>query len=102
MIVRYLVSDDPRARLIEDYIYDLTGSSLQSAEEVGKTAGALGINDADLRRRIDGLKICSRLAMRCRMSSTFKVPASREIGRGGRARWARRRPCVRRALRSRS
>jgi hypothetical protein len=56
MIARYLVSDDPRARLIEDYIYDLTGSSLQSAEEVGKTAGALGINDADLRRRIDGLK----------------------------------------------
>lgn len=56
MIARYLVSSDPRARLIEDYIYDLTGSSLQSAEEVGKTAGALGINDAELRKRIDGLK----------------------------------------------
>jgi hypothetical protein len=55
MIARYLVSDDPRTRLIEDYIYDLTGSSLQSAEEVGKTAGALGIENADLRRRIAGL-----------------------------------------------
>jgi hypothetical protein len=42
--------------LIEDYIYDLTGSSLQSAEEVGRVAGALGINDAPLRRRIDDLK----------------------------------------------
>lgn len=43
MIARYLVAADPRARLIEDYIYELTGSSLQSAEEVGKTASALGI-----------------------------------------------------------
>jgi hypothetical protein len=55
MIARYLTSPDPRARLIEDYIYDLTGSSLQSADEVGKVAGALGIDDADLRRRITGL-----------------------------------------------
>jgi hypothetical protein len=36
MIARYLASADPRARLIEDYIYDLTGSSLQSAEESGR------------------------------------------------------------------
>jgi len=56
MIARYLISADPRRRLIEDYIYDLTGSSLQSAEEVGKVAGALGINDGALRKRIDGLK----------------------------------------------
>lgn len=39
MIARHLTSPDPRARLIEDYIYELTGSSLQSAEEVQKTAG---------------------------------------------------------------
>ncbi len=56
MMARYLTSPDPRSRLIEDYIYDLTGSSLQSAEEVDKTAGALGIDDAGLRKRIAGLR----------------------------------------------
>ena len=33
-IARYLTSASPRSRLIEDYIYELTGSSLQSSEEV--------------------------------------------------------------------
>lgn len=56
MIARYLVSGDPRQTLIDDYVFDLTGSSLQSAEEVQKVAGALGIEDASLRRRISGLK----------------------------------------------
>jgi hypothetical protein len=56
MIARYLTSPNPRSRLIEDYIYSLTGSSLQSAEEVQKTAGALGIEDAELRKRINGLQ----------------------------------------------
>jgi hypothetical protein len=41
--------------LIEDYIYELTGSSLQSAQQVDATAGALGIEDSDLRKRINGL-----------------------------------------------
>jgi hypothetical protein len=56
IIARYLTSENPRERLIEDYIYELTGSSLQSAEEVQKVAGALGIDDAVLRRRIGGLR----------------------------------------------
>lgn len=56
MIARYLTSENPRERLIEDYIYALTGSSLQSAEEVQKVAGALGIDDPDLRKRIGELK----------------------------------------------
>jgi hypothetical protein len=55
-IARYLTSPDPRTRLIEDYIYELTGSSLQSADQVQTTAGALGIKDASLRKRIDGLR----------------------------------------------
>jgi hypothetical protein len=41
---------------VEDYIYHLTGSSLQSAQEVAKTAAALGIDDKDLRKRISELK----------------------------------------------
>lgn len=56
MIARYLTSSDPRGRLIEDYILHLTGSSLQSAEEVQLAAGALGIEDASLRKRIGGLR----------------------------------------------
>lgn len=55
-MARYLTSANPRDRLIEDYIYELTGSSLQSAEEVQKVAGALGIKDKDLRKQIDNLK----------------------------------------------
>ena len=34
MLARYLTSPAPRIRLIVDYVYFLTGSSLQSAEEV--------------------------------------------------------------------
>jgi hypothetical protein len=57
-IARYLTSDNPRDRLIDDYVYDLTGSSLQSADEVKRTAVALGLNmtNGRLRARIDGLK----------------------------------------------
>jgi hypothetical protein len=36
--------------------YHLTGSSLQSADEVQKVAGALGIDDKDLRKRVEALK----------------------------------------------
>jgi hypothetical protein len=56
VIARYLTSANPRERLIDDYIYDLTGSSLQSAQEVQKTAGALGLEDKELRKRINGLR----------------------------------------------
>ncbi len=55
-IARYLVAPNPRLRLIEDYIYKLTGSSLQSAEEVQQVASALGIDDKSLRKRITGLR----------------------------------------------
>lgn len=56
VLARYLTAPNPRDRLIEDYIYKLTGSSLQSAEEVQQVAGALGINSKDLRKRIAGLR----------------------------------------------
>lgn len=55
-VARYLTSNSPRQRLIEDYVYDLTGSSLQSAEEVAKTAAALGIDEKPLRKKIIDLK----------------------------------------------
>ena len=56
VLARYLTSSDPRGRLIEDYIHELTGSSLQSDKEVQLAAGALGINDGQLRKRIKGLE----------------------------------------------
>jgi hypothetical protein len=56
MLARYLTSANPRQRLIEDYIYNLTGSSLQSAEEVRKAASALGVDDPVLHKRISGLR----------------------------------------------
>ena len=38
-----LVADSPKQQLLESYIYELTGSSLQSQDELAKAAGALGI-----------------------------------------------------------
>jgi hypothetical protein len=55
-IARYLTSASPRQRLIEDYIYEMTGSSLQSADEVQKVAGALGIDDKETRKQIKELR----------------------------------------------
>lgn len=56
MVARYLTAASPRDRLIEDYLYALTGSSLQSADQVQLTVSALGITDATLRKRITGLR----------------------------------------------
>jgi len=47
-IASALLSDSPRSDLIDSYIYELTGSSLQSFEELVKAAGALGINVTNL------------------------------------------------------
>lgn len=55
-IARYLALSNPREALIDAYIFELTGASLQSAEEVDKAAGALGIDDSDLRKRIATLR----------------------------------------------
>jgi len=55
-LAAYLASRSPRAELIEAYIADLTGGSLQSKQQVEAVAGALGVDDADLRRRVAGLR----------------------------------------------
>ena len=56
MMARYLTSPDPRSRLIEDYVYDLPDRACSRPDEVDKTAGALGIDDGALRKRIAGLR----------------------------------------------
>lgn len=38
-----LLANSPRQSLVDSYIYELTGSSLQSFDELAKAAGALGI-----------------------------------------------------------
>ena len=43
-LAKVLSSDQPRTLLIEDYIYELTGSSMQSADQLFKAAAALGIS----------------------------------------------------------
>jgi len=55
-LARYLVAEDARMLLIEDYIRELTGSSLQSVQEVDRTAGALGIDDTVVRKRAAQLR----------------------------------------------
>ncbi len=55
-LARYLTAVNPRSALIEDYVYALTGSSLQSAEEMSNAAGALGVDERELRRRINALR----------------------------------------------
>lgn len=55
-LAQLLVSPSPRDSLLASYLYDLTGSSLQSTEEVHRTAAALGIDSKGLTSQIVGLK----------------------------------------------
>jgi hypothetical protein len=43
-----LVEREPRNRLVEEYIKELTGDSLQSADEIMRTASALGLDAKSL------------------------------------------------------
>src|SRR5207247_2197968 len=43
-----LAEREPRKKLIEEYIKELTGESLQSAEEIMRTAAALGLDPRTL------------------------------------------------------
>jgi hypothetical protein len=56
-----LADKKPRRRLIEEYIKELTGESLQSAEEVLRTATALGIDHKALKLDIPKLKEIFRI-----------------------------------------
>lgn len=42
----------PRETIVEEYVYDLTGDSLQSVDQVSSTCGALGIAKSTLRKRL--------------------------------------------------
>lgn len=54
-LARYLSAVDPRAALVSSYVEELTGSSLQSVDQIRETAAALGLsnsNDRELYRLI--------------------------------------------------
>jgi hypothetical protein len=50
-IARLLTSPSPREELVSRYVYDLTGSSLQSRDQVFKIAAALGVSDRPIKDR---------------------------------------------------
>ncbi len=56
-----LADREPRRKLVEDYIKDLTGDSLQSAEEVLRTVAALGLEAKPLGIDIATLKEVFRI-----------------------------------------
>ncbi|MCG8526439.1 MAG: HEPN domain-containing protein [Opitutales bacterium] len=50
-LVAAILSESPRQKLLESYIYELTGSSLQSFDELAKAAGALGVSVEKLTKK---------------------------------------------------
>lgn len=48
-------AESPRQALVEGFVQDLTGGSLQSAEELDRVCEAFGIEDKDLRRDVNSL-----------------------------------------------
>jgi hypothetical protein len=44
ILARILAAPDPQKQLVEDYVYELTGDSLQSAEQLLKACAALGVD----------------------------------------------------------
>jgi hypothetical protein len=55
-LAQVLADKTPRAKLIEDYIRELTGDSLQSADEILRTTAALGLETKTLTLDIPRLK----------------------------------------------
>ena len=64
-IALILADKKPRRRLIEEYIKELTGESLQSAEELLRTATALGIDHKALKLDIQMLRDIFRIIECC-------------------------------------
>jgi hypothetical protein len=42
-LARLLISDNPQKQLVEHYVYELTGDSLQSTDQLHKACAALGV-----------------------------------------------------------
>lgn len=55
-LARVLISARPQERLLENYVFNLTGASLQSIEQLFKTTKALGISQSTLNDKRDEFK----------------------------------------------
>ena len=55
-LARVLASDKPHERLLKDYVFNLTGSSLQSTDQLFKTSKALGIDPKILKDKKEKLE----------------------------------------------
>ena len=84
-IAKYLVSADPRSKLIEAYILELTGDSLQSAEQVHKAASALGITDQTIHKEINNLQPLFKARNEI-VHELDLQPSSKKLSRGRRSR----------------
>ena len=59
-----LAAPHPQTALVEAYVYDLTGSSLQSADQVMMVAGAFCLDTRKLRKELESLKTTFRIRNR--------------------------------------
>ena len=92
MLVGVLASDapSPRQALLELYVEDLTGGSLQSNDELDRVCGALGITDADLRKRVKDRKERLRELLVARNEIVHELDLQGPEDPGNRARRERR------------
>lgn len=86
VLIKVLTSrvSTPREALVELYIEDLTGGSLQSVERVSEVLAALGIDDAALRKRVAGSGSRLREVFRARNRIVHELDLRHhtDVGRG--------------------
>ena len=81
-LARVLSSDSPRKQLIEEYIVHLTGTSLQSADQVFKVVKALGLDPQKLPAQKKDLN--EIFEVRNKIIHELDVKFTGQRGRGGR------------------
>lgn len=89
-LARLLVSSSPYKRLLEDYVLHLTGTSLQSVEQLFKTTKALGIDSETLKQNRE--KLTNIFEIRNKIIHELDVAFAG--GRGQRMRNRRTRPSL--------
>jgi hypothetical protein len=83
-----LVSAQPQNRVIEEYVRELTGSSLQSADQLFKTAKALGLNPKEV--GLDAAKLKRTFDVRNKIIHELDVNLNTSVGT--RSRHSRQKP----------
>jgi len=87
-LARVLVSANLQARLIEEYVRELTGTSLQSADQLFKTVRALGLDPKEA--QLDAQQLKGIFDIRNKIIHELDVNLN--TARGRRTRHSRRKP----------